>query len=83
MACSASTYTHVSPIFCAWDTTCRATVVLPELSAPYTSTMRPRGRPPMPRAASRARDPVGITSTTVTADWPSCMMEPRPWAAST
>ena len=42
------------PAFCASATTCKATVVLPEDSGPYTSIILPLGSPPTPRAASRA-----------------------------
>ena len=38
-------------------------VVLPEDSGPKTSTMRPRGTPPMPSARSSESAPVGIAST--------------------
>src|ERR1700692_742229 len=40
--------------------------------------MRPRGRPPMPRATSRAIEPVGITSTGTRVSSPSRMIEPLP-----
>src|SRR3954451_12494507 len=46
----------------ALATACSATVVLPEDSGPKTSMTRPRGSPPMPRATSRAIEPVGMTS---------------------
>ena len=48
------------PFFCASAMTCSASVVLPELSGPKISTMRPRGRPPMPSAISRPSEPVEI-----------------------
>ena len=38
-------------------------VVLPEDSGPKTSTMRPRGTPPMPSARSSESAPVGIAAT--------------------
>ena len=38
-------------------------VVLPEDSGPKTSTMRPRGTPPMPSARSSDSAPVGIAWT--------------------
>ena len=38
-------------------------VVLPEDSGPNTSTMRPRGTPPMPSARSSESAPVGIAAT--------------------
>src|SRR6202035_3603807 len=40
--------------------------------------MRPRGRPPMPRATSSAIEPVGITSTGTRVSSPSRMIEPLP-----
>ena len=39
---------------------CKETVVLPELSGPYTSIIRPRGYPPTPNATSNAKEPLGI-----------------------
>ena len=49
------------PAFCASAITCRAMVVLPEDSGPKISTTRPRGKPPVPRAASNEIAPVEIT----------------------
>src|ERR1700749_2437751 len=66
------------PAFCAFAGACSARVVLPLLSGPYTSTIRPRGSPPRPSATSRAIDPVGITSTGTRACSPSRMTEPLP-----
>src|SRR4051812_46207278 len=66
------------PAFCALAMACSATVVFPELSGPYISTTRPRGRPPMPRAMSRAIEPVGITSIGARTSSPSRMTEPLP-----
>ena len=48
------------PFFCASAMTCSASVVLPELSGPKISMMRPRGRPPMPSAISSPSEPVEI-----------------------
>ena len=62
-ACSASMNAAIPPASCAFAMACSARLVLPDLSGPYISTTRPRGRPPMPRATSSAIDPVGITST--------------------
>src|SRR3954451_1996756 len=64
----------------AWAlaTACRATVVLPEASGPYTSTTRPRGRPPTPRAMSRATEPVGITFIATSGESPRRMTDPLP-----
>src|SRR5688572_28875564 len=67
------------PVFWAWATTCRARVVLPEDSGPYTSTMRPRGSPPTPRAMSSPSEPVGTTFTSGGAiSSPRRMMLPFP-----
>ncbi|CAM5734838.1 hypothetical protein SMICM304S_09930 [Streptomyces microflavus] len=79
-ACSASMNATEPPSFCAFATACSVSVVLPEDSGPYTSTTRPRGRPPTPRATSRAVDPVGMTSMgsfgrsprRITAPLPNC-----------
>ena len=38
-------------------------VVLPEDSGPKTSTIRPRGTPPIPSARSSESAPVGIAAT--------------------
>src|SRR5215472_2958461 len=63
--------------------TCRARVVLPELSGPYISMIRPRGKPPMPSAMSRPSEPVGITSVSAAASRePSFIIEPLPNARS-
>ena len=40
--------------------------------------IRPRGSPPIPRARSRDREPVGMDSTTMSALSPRRMMEPLP-----
>ena len=72
-ACSASMNAAMPPAFCAFARACSATVVLPLLSGPYISTIRPRGRPPMPSATSRAIDPVGITSI----GYPRLIAEPH------
>ncbi|EAL59603.1 hypothetical protein WwSim0512 [Wolbachia endosymbiont of Drosophila simulans] len=61
-ACSASINAHDPPFFCASAITCKARVVLPELSGPNISIIRPFGRPPTPRAESSAIDPVDIVS---------------------
>ena len=77
-ACSASMNAAMPPAFCALATACSAIVVLPLPSGPYTSTTRPRGRPPMPSATSSAIAPVGITSIGGRPSSPSRMIEPRP-----
>ena len=67
------------PIFCASAITCSVMVVLPEDSGPNTSTTRPRGKPPTPRAASNEIDPVGITAIGTIASFdPNRMIEPLP-----
>ena len=66
------------PAFCALATACSATVVFPDDSGPYISTMRPRGRPPRPSATSSAIEPVGITSTGTRVSSPRRMTEPLP-----
>src|SRR6266508_1536742 len=64
----------------AWELAmaCSATVVLPLDSGPKTSTILPRGSPPMPSATSRAMEPVGITSTGITVRSPRRITEPLP-----
>ena len=67
--------------------TCRARVVLPEDSGPYTSMMRPRGRPPMPSARSSPRLPVEMASTCMATLVPSFITAPLPncfsiWASA-
>ena len=57
---------------------CRARVVLPLDSGPYTSTTRPRGTPPIPSARSRDSAPVEICSIFWWELAPSFMMEPLP-----
>ena len=57
---------------------CSARVVLPEDSGPKISTIRPLGTPPMPRARSRAREPVGMDSAAVFRVSPRRMMDPLP-----
>src|SRR5580704_6131296 len=78
-ACSASTNAAMPPIFCASAITCSVIVVLPEDSGPKTSTTRPRGKPPTPKAASKEIAPVGITAIGTIASFdPSRMIEPLP-----
>jgi len=69
----------VPPIFCISAITCSVKVVLPDDSGPYTSTTRPRGKPPIPRAMSSPSEPVETTSMS-SATWPSAMrmIEPLP-----
>ncbi len=54
-------------------------VVLPEDSGPNTSTTRPRGNPPTPKAESNEIDPVEITAMGTIASFdPSRMIDPLP-----
>src|ERR1039457_1616589 len=54
-------------------------VVLPDDSGPKISLMRPRGKPPTPRAASTEIEPVEITDTGTIASFdPSRTIEPLP-----
>ena len=57
---------------------CWQRVVLPEDSGPNISVILPLGMPPIPRAASKASDPVGIALTFRLDDPPSFIMEPSP-----
>src|SRR3954451_1093063 len=57
-------------------------VVFPEDSGPKISTIRPRGTPPIPRARSRARAPVGIASTGRALSAPSRISAPWPKSRS-
>ena len=82
-ACSASINPAIPPLFCTSATICRATVVLPLDSGPYTSMIRPFGTPPSPSAISRLREPVGIVSIFIFApESPSFITEPFPYAFS-
>jgi len=85
-ACSASMKAHTPPARCASAMACRASVVFPDDSGPYTSTMRPRGSPPVPNAMSNPSDPVDTTPTSGRAPSPaspSRMMAPLPNCFST
>src|SRR5580704_14366173 len=67
------------PIFWASAMTWSVIVVLPEDSGPKTSTTRPRGKPPTPKAASNEIAPVGITAMgTIASFEPKRMIEPLP-----
>ena len=59
-------------------TTCSATVVLPDDSGPYISTMRPRGTPPMPSARSSVSEPVDIALTSISGFSPMRIIAPLP-----
>jgi hypothetical protein len=54
---------HTPPSFWASAMMWYISVVLPDDSGPKTSTMRPRGTPPMPSAMSSDSAPVGIALT--------------------
>src|ERR1035437_8836616 len=58
--------------------TLKQKVVLPEDSGPYTSMMRPLGKPPTPRARSMASEPVESVSTFILVLLPRRMIEPSP-----
>ncbi len=58
--------------------TCSVRVVLPELSGPYISTTRPRGKPPIPKAISSPSDPVEIAGMASRGWSPIFMTEPLP-----
>ena len=62
-ACSASMNAATPPMACASARISRDSVVLPDDSGPKISMIRPRGTPPMPRAASSEMAPVGMAST--------------------
>ena len=66
------------PTFCASAMMCSDSVVLPDDSGPKISTMRPRGTPPTPRAASTPMDPVEMALTAANSFAPSLMIEPLP-----
>ncbi len=77
-ACSASMKAAMPPALWASAIIWRATVVLPEASGPKTSTTRPRGMPPTPRATSRERIPVERVAIFILALSPNFMMAPLP-----
>src|SRR3954453_1027903 len=79
IACSASMKAHTPPSFWASAMMWYISVVLPEDSGPKTSTIRPRGTPPMPSARSSDSAPVGIALTLTWApSSPMRMMVPLP-----
>src|SRR5690606_11747710 len=79
-ACSASTNAATPPPRCASATTCKAKVVFPPDSGPYTSPTRPRGNPPTPNARSTLNDPVATTPApnTPAGSAPNRMIAPLP-----
>ena len=54
-----SSHATIAPPACASATVRSATVVRPEVAAPRSATVAVRGRPPVPRMASSAANPVG------------------------
>ena len=66
------------PLRCASATTCIASVDLPDDSGPKISTMRPRGKPPTPRARSSDNAPVWMASMPIVVFSPILMMDPLP-----
>ena len=79
IACSASMNAHTPPSFWASAMMWYISVVLPEDSGPKTSTMRPRGTPPIPSARSSDSAPVGTTPTrTLAPSSPMRMTVPLP-----
>src|SRR3989344_637124 len=77
-ACSASIKAQIPPFFCASAITCKPTVVFPLDSGPKISTMRPRGRPPMPSAQSMPIEPVGMAFTSTFGCAPSIIIDSSP-----
>ncbi len=57
---------------------CRVNVVLPDDSGPYISTTLPFGRPPIPRALSKPKEPVPIDGTSTVSLVPSFIIVPLP-----
>ena len=54
-------------------------MVLPDASAPKTSTTLPFGNPPIPKAKSSEREPVGVASTpSLSTISPKRIIEPFP-----
>ena len=52
---------QVPPFFWHCAMVSKHKVVLPEDSGPKISTMRPRGKPPTPKAKSKVNEPVEMT----------------------
>ena len=79
-ACSASMNAAVPPALCAFAIMCSTSVVLPDDSGPKTSTIRPRGTPPIPSARSSESEPVANDPrpSCMGCGSPSRMMEPLP-----
>ncbi len=62
-----SSQATIDPAACASAATRRATVVLPDDASPCNATVAARGRPPVPRMASSAANPVGTTRASASA----------------
>ncbi len=77
-ACSASINAAMPPFLCASAIICNATVVLPDDSGPYISTILPFGTPPIPIAKSNVNAPVEIASIFNFAFSPNFIIEPFP-----
>ncbi len=60
----------IAPPVCASATARSAAVVLPDDASPRSATVASRGRPPVPRIASSAANPVGTTRPSSTAGVP-------------
>ena len=76
-ACSASINAAVPPCFWISAIAWSVNVVLPELSGPYISMIRPFGYPP-PSAKSKLKAPEGITSTSTLWASPNFIIDPSP-----
>ena len=59
-ACSTSIKAAFPPLFCASAIICNVSVVFPDDSGPYTSTILPFGTPPIPVAVFNPKDPVAL-----------------------
>lgn len=60
-ALARSSHATIAPPACASAANRSATVVLPEEASPRSATVAERGRPPVPRTASSAANPVETT----------------------
>ena len=76
-ACSASIIATVPPSFCISAIACSASVVFPDDSGPYISTILPRGNPP-PSAMSSVIAPLGNVATFAFPASPRRMIAPAP-----
>jgi hypothetical protein len=74
-ACSASMKSADAAFLLRFGDDMEESVVLPELSGPKISMMRPRGKPPMPSAQSTPIEPVGMALTSTFGVSPSFMID--------